>query len=293
MFGTGVVGLELRYFSPRRPRVTIFERDCAPVPPSPDTASERFDRDGVTHPPASLPTVASPICSRNCGRTGCASWRPRAAVGPFILMPAGVVDRTRADDERLRPSRRAAPCSSEYLRARRTPSPVRGFVGRASVRESWARPNGVPRVIGVRRIRGAVPADLVVDAMGRALTTSLAGSRARGRSARLKVDAAWCSAAPAVSAPAAVPCRGSGHHARPRSERLGAHASLPMTRCDRRRWWLRSRPSRSACAARSMRTALVAACQQATRTGSMAIQVSDMLPSVGSLTVTASAWRVR
>lgn len=174
MLGAGICGLVAGMLLRRDGHeVTILERDCAPVPPSPDQAWERWSRDGVTQ-------FRQPHYLQSRGRIVLEEELPDVlaalvAAGalrfdPLRLMPPGIVDRTPRDgDERFKTvtARRAV---LEQVLARAADAEPGLEVRRGvSVRELVARPNnGVPHVIGVRTDSGEqFRADLVVDAMGR------------------------------------------------------------------------------------------------------------------------------
>ena len=174
VLGGGVIGLSTAMMLARQGHyVTVFERDSAPLPGSPEEAWSAWERRGVTqfrlphylHPPAGhlldshLPDVREAL-----RRVGCVTF------DVLSTMPSSIADRTpREGDERFititgrRPAIEYAVASvAERL------LPVRRGVSVVGLLTGPSATKGIPHVTGVRTIDGEqVFADLVVDAMGR------------------------------------------------------------------------------------------------------------------------------
>jgi 2-polyprenyl-6-methoxyphenol hydroxylase-like FAD-dependent oxidoreductase len=154
-------------------RVTVLERDPAPVPDNPEEAWERWGRGGVAQfrqahfmqalgrlvLEAELPDVQEALASAGALR-----------IDPVARMPLSVADRSpRAGDERLVTWTARRP-TLEHVFARAAESQDRMEVRRgvSVARLETRRIGGRVHVTGVRDDRGELlAADLVVDAMGR------------------------------------------------------------------------------------------------------------------------------
>lgn len=174
VLGGGVCGLAAGLLLCRDGHeVTVFERDAAPVPPSPEEAWERWPRDGVIQfrqahymtPRGrealedALPEVGPALEAAGAVR-----------FDPLGLMPPSITDRRPRDgDERFRTVNARRPTLEHVLATVaeaqpgltiRRGTPVNGLAARAY--------DGVPHVTGVRTDAGLeLRGDLVVDAMGR------------------------------------------------------------------------------------------------------------------------------
>jgi 2-polyprenyl-6-methoxyphenol hydroxylase-like FAD-dependent oxidoreductase len=174
VLGGGVIGLSIAMMLARQGHdVTVFERDGAPLPASPEQAWQAWERRGIAqfrqahylHPPVShlleshLPDVKEALL-----RAGCVMFDALAT------MPPSITDRTpREGDERFititgrRPAIEYAVASvAERL------LPVRRGAGVVGLLTGPSAAMGIPHVTGVRTMEGeAVFADLIIDAMGR------------------------------------------------------------------------------------------------------------------------------
>ena len=174
VLGAGVCGLATGMLLARDGHeVTVLERDAAGVPESPQEAWERWTRGGVAqfrqphylHPlarhvlDAELPDVRDALVAAGALRFDTLKTAP-----PSIAQ----LER-RADDDRFvaLTARRA---TLEHVVARAAAAEPRMEVRRGVAVSSLTtrRHSGIPHVIGVRTHSGEkLPADLVVDAMGR------------------------------------------------------------------------------------------------------------------------------
>jgi len=153
--------------------VTVLERDAAPVPDSVDEAWQQWSRDGVTQfrmahflQPAgrvaleeALPDVLAALVSAGAAR-----------MDVLGLMPPNLADAgPRAGDERFVTYTARRPVFEQVLgRAAEDEPGVQVRRGAAVKELTMQVANGTPHVTGVRLHSGeALPADLVVDAMGR------------------------------------------------------------------------------------------------------------------------------
>jgi 2-polyprenyl-6-methoxyphenol hydroxylase-like FAD-dependent oxidoreductase len=174
VLGGGPIGLCTAMLLTRQGHeVMVFERDSAPVPGSPEEACDAWDRRNVAqfrlahylHPPAGqllgshLPEVRQALLDEGCLKFN--------AVG---AMPPSIADRAPRDgDERFATVTGRRPVL-EYAMARVADEtlPVRRGVVVAGLVTGPSTGNGIPHVAGVRLADGKeIPADLVVDAMGR------------------------------------------------------------------------------------------------------------------------------
>jgi 2-polyprenyl-6-methoxyphenol hydroxylase-like FAD-dependent oxidoreductase len=169
VLGAGVSGLAAALMLRRDGHdVTVLERDPAPVPDSSEDAWERWERAGVTQfrqahylqplgrivLDEELPDVRDALLAAGAAR-----------LDPLRLMPPWIADRgPRPGDERF-PTITARRPVIEHAFARVAQEELDVRRGVEVVR---LVSNGVPRIAGVRTTAGEdLPADLVVDAMGR------------------------------------------------------------------------------------------------------------------------------
>jgi 2-polyprenyl-6-methoxyphenol hydroxylase-like FAD-dependent oxidoreductase len=169
--GGGVVGLSAAMLLARDGcDVTVLERDPQPVPGSPDAAWQAWDRHGIAQfrQPHYLHARGRHILDDLLpGVTGALLAAGGTRFDPLTLMPPFIADRSPRDsDERFvtvtarRPviEYAVATCAAE-LDVRRGVTVTGLLTGPGS---------GVPHVTGVRTADGEeLPADLVIDAMGR------------------------------------------------------------------------------------------------------------------------------
>jgi 2-polyprenyl-6-methoxyphenol hydroxylase-like FAD-dependent oxidoreductase len=174
VLGSGVVGLSTALLLARQGHeVTVFERDGASVPCSPEAAWEAWERRGVAQfrQPHYLHSAARQILDCHLPdvkeallRAGCVTHDLSATLPPSIS------DRARREDDARfvtvtgrRPTIEFAVSSA----AERVLPVVRGVsIGQLLTGPSAAK--GIPHVTGVRTMDGEeFSADLVVDAMGR------------------------------------------------------------------------------------------------------------------------------
>jgi 2-polyprenyl-6-methoxyphenol hydroxylase-like FAD-dependent oxidoreductase len=174
VLGGGVCGLTAGMLLTRDGhKVTVLERDPAPVPESVDEAWEGWSRDGVTQfrmahflQPAGrmvleqeLPDVFEALVSAGAMR-----------MDLLGLMPPTVTDRDpRAGDERFVTYTARRPVFEQVLGAAAKDEPGLEVRRGVTVKEPTMQlGNGTPHVTGVRLNSGeTLHADLVVDAMGR------------------------------------------------------------------------------------------------------------------------------
>jgi 2-polyprenyl-6-methoxyphenol hydroxylase-like FAD-dependent oxidoreductase len=184
VLGAGVCGLAAALMLRRDGHdVTVLERDPAPVPDSDAEAWERWKRAGVPQfrqahflqplgrvvLDEELPDVRDALLAAGAAR-----------FDPLRLMPPWIADRgPRPGDERFATITARRPVIEHALaRAAQEELDVR-----RGVEVERLVSNGVPRIAGVRTTGGEdLPADLVVDAMGRRsrLPAWLADAGARG-----------------------------------------------------------------------------------------------------------------
>ncbi|MCW3046839.1 MAG: dependent oxidoreductase [Solirubrobacterales bacterium] len=184
VLGAGVCGLGAALMLRRDGHdVAVLERDPAPVPDSNEGAWERWERAGVTQfrqahflqplgrivLDEELPDVRDALLAAGAAR-----------FDPLRLMPPWIADRRpRPGDERFATITARRPVM-EHAFARVAQEEVDV---RRGIEVERLLTNGVPRIAGVRTTRGEeLPADLVVDAMGRRsrLPAWLADAGARG-----------------------------------------------------------------------------------------------------------------
>jgi 2-polyprenyl-6-methoxyphenol hydroxylase-like FAD-dependent oxidoreductase len=169
VLGAGVCGLAAALMLRRDGHdVTVLERDPAPVPDSDEDAWERWERAGVTQfrqahflqplgrsvLDEELPDVRDALLAAGA-----------AGFDPLRLMPPWITDRRpRPGDERFATITARRPVIEHALaRVAQEELDVR-----RGVEVERLVSNGVPRIAGVRTTGGVdLPADLVVDAMGR------------------------------------------------------------------------------------------------------------------------------
>jgi 2-polyprenyl-6-methoxyphenol hydroxylase-like FAD-dependent oxidoreductase len=184
VLGAGVCGLAAALMLRRDGHdVTVLERDPSPVPDSNEDAWERWERTGVTQfrqahflqplgrvvLDEELPDVRDALLAAGAAR-----------FDPLRLMPPWIVDRgPRPGDERFATITARRPVIEHaFARVAQEELDVR-----RGVEVERLVSNGIPRIAGVRTTGGeSLPADVVVDAMGRRsrLPAWLADAGARG-----------------------------------------------------------------------------------------------------------------
>jgi 2-polyprenyl-6-methoxyphenol hydroxylase-like FAD-dependent oxidoreductase len=174
VLGGGVIGLSAAMLLARHGHdVTVFERDSEPLPGSPEEAWLAWERLGVAQfrqahylhsPVAHLLDSHLPDVKEALLRVGCVTFDPLAT------MPPSITDRTpREGDERFTTITGRRP-AIEYAVASVAERliPVRRGVSVVGLLTGPSAAKGIPHVTGVRFVGGEeVPADLMVDAMGR------------------------------------------------------------------------------------------------------------------------------
>jgi 2-polyprenyl-6-methoxyphenol hydroxylase-like FAD-dependent oxidoreductase len=154
--------------------VTLIERDPAPVPDSIDEAWELWDRDGVSQFRLAhfLHVRASDVIAREFPDIRAAMIAAEAAVVDNIgRLPGEITGPRRPEDDRLVTLTARRSTVEQIFGSAANAQPGldvrRGVVVEGLLNGSGAAP-GVPHVSGVRLAGGEeLPADLVVDAMGR------------------------------------------------------------------------------------------------------------------------------
>ena len=174
VLGGGVIGLSTAMMLARQGHyVTVFERDSAPLPGSPEEAWHAWERRGVTqfrlphflHPvvrhllDSHLPDVIEALL-----RFGCITFDLLETV------PSSITDRTpREGDERfITITGRRPPIEYAFASVAERVVPVRRGASVGGLLTGPSRAKGIPHVAGIRTLDGEeISADLVVDAMGR------------------------------------------------------------------------------------------------------------------------------
>jgi 2-polyprenyl-6-methoxyphenol hydroxylase-like FAD-dependent oxidoreductase len=153
--------------------VTLFERDPAAIPESPDDAWESWERKGVAqfHQPHFLQARVRHVLDAELPDVRDELLRAGAVVDdPVRRLPPAIADRERRPDDGRFVSVSARRPTTEYVLARAAASEPRLELRRGAEiahLETRNRPSGV-QVTGVRTDAGeSIGADLVVDAMGR------------------------------------------------------------------------------------------------------------------------------
>jgi 2-polyprenyl-6-methoxyphenol hydroxylase-like FAD-dependent oxidoreductase len=153
--------------------VTVFERDDAPVPGSPDEAWQAWDRPGVAQfrQPHYLHSAAARILETQLPDVSESLANVQAArFSPLDLMPPFITDRSPRDgDERFTTLTGRRPVI-EYAVASvaRKRLDIRRGTTVSGLLTGAPAPPDAPNVTGVQLADGTeLPADLVVDAMGR------------------------------------------------------------------------------------------------------------------------------
>jgi len=174
VLGGGMVGLSTAMLLARQGHdVTVYDRDNAPLPESPEAAWEAWERKGVKqfrqphylHSAARLLLDAHlPDLKQAMLEVGCVPF------DMLSLMPPSIEDRSaRAGDARFVTVTGRRP-TLEYAVARAAEQHVRVVRGTsiAGVLTGQSVRDGIPHVTGVRLMDGnEVSADLVIDATGR------------------------------------------------------------------------------------------------------------------------------
>jgi 2-polyprenyl-6-methoxyphenol hydroxylase-like FAD-dependent oxidoreductase len=153
--------------------VTILERDPAPVPATPLSAWEAWERNGVAQFRQGhfLAPAGSTILKNELPDVHASLVTAGAAQVDFTsLMPPTITDRTpRPHDDRFVTFTARRPVLEQVMASRAHLEPGLDIRrGVTAVGLTTRRYNGTPHVMGVRLASGEqIPADLVVDAMGR------------------------------------------------------------------------------------------------------------------------------
>lgn len=174
ILGGGIVGLSTGLMlAEAGHEVTVLEHDPAPVPASPEEAWQVWDRAGVTQfrQPHYLHPRARQLLDDHLPEVTTALLGAQAATFDLLaLMPPPIIDRAPRDgDEKFvavtgrRPvvEYAVASVAGDHLDVRRGVTVTGLLTGPPDA-------DGIPDVTGVRTADGAeLPADLVIDAMGR------------------------------------------------------------------------------------------------------------------------------
>jgi 2-polyprenyl-6-methoxyphenol hydroxylase-like FAD-dependent oxidoreductase len=175
VLGSCVIGLSTAMLLARQGHdVTVFERDNAPVPGSPEEAWSRWERNGVVQfrMPHYLHAAGRQILDEHLPdvkeamlQAGCVTFDNLSIMPPFIADRA-----PRAGDERFVTVTGRRP-AIEYAVARTAENllPIERGVSVAGLLTGESTAPNTPHVSGIRTADGTeIQADLVVDAMGRA-----------------------------------------------------------------------------------------------------------------------------
>jgi 2-polyprenyl-6-methoxyphenol hydroxylase-like FAD-dependent oxidoreductase len=174
VLGGGIVGLSMAMLLARQGHdVTVFERDSARVPGSPEEAWSEWDRGGVAQfrQPHFLHPSGRRILDEHLPEVKEALLRAGCVTFDFLtLMPPSIADRApRPGDERFVTVTGRRP-AMEYAVARAAEEilPVERGCSIAGLLTGPSAAPGIPHVSGVRTTGGdEIRADLVIDAMGR------------------------------------------------------------------------------------------------------------------------------
>lgn len=179
--GGGVIGLSVAMMLARDGHdVTVLEADPDGVPALPAQAWTSWHRTGVRqfHQPHNLFARFREVCDAELpGLTGRLEDAGCVWVDMLAALPPGITDRQpRPGDDRLRFITGRRPVVEAVMAAEAEEHPgvtVRRGVRVTGLTTGAATIPGVPHVTGVRTEHGAeIPADLVVDAMGRRTRTA-------------------------------------------------------------------------------------------------------------------------
>lgn len=173
--GGGVIGLSAAMMLARDGHeVTVLEADPDGAPPTPEQAWTSWRRKGVRqfHQPHNLFARFREVCDTELpGLTGRLEDGGCVWVDPLATLPPAIPDREpRPGDDRLRFVTGRRPVVEAVVAAAEAQPgvSVRRGVRIAGLRTGASAIRGVPHVTGVRTEVGEeIPADLVVDAMGR------------------------------------------------------------------------------------------------------------------------------
>ncbi len=174
VLGSGVVGLAMAMLLARQGHeATVFERDDAPAPGSPEEAWSGWDRGGVAQfrQPHFLHCSARQIFDQHLPEVKEALLRAGCVTFDYLtLLPPSITDRApRPGDERFVTVTGRRPVV-EYAVARVAEEflPIERGVAITGLLTGPSAAPGIPHVSGVRTTDGVeIRADLVVDAMGR------------------------------------------------------------------------------------------------------------------------------
>jgi 2-polyprenyl-6-methoxyphenol hydroxylase-like FAD-dependent oxidoreductase len=174
VLGGGVVGLSTAILLTRQGHdVTVFERDSAPVPGSPEEAWAAWDRGGVAQfrQPHVLHSSGRQILDEHLPDVKEALLRAGCVIFDYLkLMPPTIIDRApRPADERfVTVTGRRTTIEYAVARAAKDILPVERGCSIAGLLSGASVAPGILHVSGVRTTDGAeIRADVVVDAMGR------------------------------------------------------------------------------------------------------------------------------
>lgn len=173
VMGAGICGLASAMMLSRDGHdVTVLERDPAPVPASPENAWEDWDRDGVTQFRQAhyLQPSGRAVLEEELPDVYDALLAEALSFSPLTLLPPWIADRTPRDgDDRFMTVTGRRPTLERVVARAAENEPDLEVRRGTAVADLLATPlDGHVHVTGVRTADGEeLPADLVVDAMGR------------------------------------------------------------------------------------------------------------------------------